>query len=222
MLKLTDICKSYSQRGLVLDHLNLETKTGDTIAVTGPSGSGKTTLLNLAGLLDKPDSGEILYRGEPLNRYSSKEAANYRNREVGFLFQDHLLLPYLTVSENICFPLTARQISDKEYDITLKYAQEIMERTGINTLSSKYPWQISGGEAQRAALVRALINKPSLLLADEPTGALDAANADILGNLLLEISSRYGTTVILATHSLTLAKKMQVIYKIENGKLVKI
>lgn len=222
MLRVLELRKSYPQRGVVLDGLNLELKESETIAVTGPSGSGKTTLLNLVGLLDRPDSGEILFREKLVNNYTVDEAADYRNRQIGFIFQDHLLLPYLTVMENILLPLSARQLGDDEFNVKVGYARELMERTGIINLSSKYPWQVSGGEAQRAALVRALINKPSLLLADEPTGSLDAANAEILGNLLKEISSQYGTAVILATHSMTLAKKMSVIYKIENGKLVKI
>ncbi|MGB4292344.1 MAG: ABC transporter ATP-binding protein [Bacteroidales bacterium] len=222
MLRVRELRKSYPQRGAVLDGLSLELKESETIAVTGPSGSGKTTLLNLVGLLDRPDSGEILFREKLINNYTVDEAADYRNRQIGFIFQDHLLLPYLTVMENILLPLSARQLEDDEYHARVGYARELMERTGIMNLSSKYPWQVSGGEAQRAALVRALINKPSLLLADEPTGSLDAANAEILGNLLKEISSQYGTAVILATHSMTLAKKMSVIYKIENGKLVKI
>lgn len=222
MLRVLELRKSYPQRGVVLDGLNLELKESETIAVTGPSGSGKTTLLNLVGLLDRPDSGEILFREKLVNNYTVDEAADYRNRQIGFIFQDHLLLPYLTVMENILLPLSARQLEDDEFNVKVEYARELMERTGIMNLSSKYPWQVSGGEAQRAALVRALINKPSLLLADEPTGSLDAANAEILGNLLKEISSQYGTAVILATHSMTLAKKMSVIYKIENGKLVKI
>ncbi|HOK24936.1 MAG TPA: ABC transporter ATP-binding protein [Bacteroidales bacterium] len=222
MLRVLELRKSYPQRGIVLNGLSLELKESETIAVTGPSGSGKTTLLNLVGLLDRPDSGEILFREKLVNNYTVDEAADYRNRQIGFIFQDHLLLPYLTVMENILLPLSARQLEDDEYRVKVGYARELMERTGIMNLSSKYPWQVSGGEAQRAALVRALINKPSLLLADEPTGSLDAANAEILGNLLKEISSQYGTAVILATHSMTLAKKMSIIYKIENGKLVKI
>ncbi|MBP8958963.1 MAG: ABC transporter ATP-binding protein [Bacteroidales bacterium] len=222
MLKLRNINKSYPQRGIVFDGLCLDVSVGETIAVMGPSGSGKTTLLNIIGLLDKPDSGEIFFREKILNNFSNDEAAEYRNKYTGFIFQDHLLLPYLTIIDNILLPLFAGEIDDEKYNEKRRYVMELMQKTGIDAISEKYPFQVSGGEAQRAALVRALINKPDLLLADEPTGALDAANAEILGDLLKEISSMEGTTVVLATHSEKLAKKMSVIYKIEEGKLSRI
>lgn len=218
MLSILEISKSFIQRGLVLDKLSLEAAEGDSIAVMGPSGSGKTTLLNMIGLLDKPDSGIIEFRGASVGEFDEDDAATYRNRNIGFVFQDHLLLPHLTVKENIYLPLIAagkNNISDKKDHIRL-----LMEKTGIADLSDKYPFRISGGEAQRAALVRALANKPSILLADEPTGSLDANNAGIMADLLVEMNRSLGITIILATHSAELAGKMSRLLKLHEGKLV--
>jgi lipoprotein-releasing system ATP-binding protein len=219
MLRLENISKAYKQRGVVLDELNLRVKEGDSIAVTGPSGSGKTTLMNIIGLLDHPDSGNIIFRGSSILSLNPEESARYRNRNIGFIFQDHLLLPHLTVRENIMLPLFASEITGKEYDIKVEYADTLMTRIGIRGIADKYPFRISGGEAQRATLVRALINKPLLLLADEPTGSLDAKNADLLGNLLVEMNREYGITLIAATHSADLASKMKLHLKLDNGKL---
>lgn len=220
MLKINNISKSFTQRGLVLDSLSLEVNEGDSIAIMGPSGSGKTTLMNIIGLLDKPDSGEITFRGTSIADFSDDESAVYRNRNVGFVFQDHLLLPHLTVSENVLLPLHAEKTSDAELVLKEQHVIELMEKSGISGLVDKYPFRISGGEAQRVALVRALANSPSILLADEPTGSLDAKNADILGELLLEMNGEFGITLILATHSVDLAKKMSRILRLEEGKLI--
>lgn len=221
MLELINISKSFTQRGVVLDHLNLIVKDGDSIAVTGPSGSGKTTLINIIGSLDHPDSGDVLFRGRSIISLNADESADYRNRNIGFVFQDHLLLPHLTIKENILLPLFATGISGSEYTDKKNNAAELMERIGIPGLADKYPFQISGGEAQRVTLVRALINKPSLLLADEPTGSLDATNAGILGDLLTEINRNMGITLFVVTHSADLASKMQLHLKLADGKLVK-
>lgn len=220
MLSVKNISKSFAQRGLVLDNLCLDVNERDSIAIMGPSGSGKTTLMNIIGLLDKPESGSIFFKGDSISEYTDDESAVYRNRNIGFVFQEHLLLPHLTVSENIFLPLlagnyTSDEISGKEHNVNL-----LLNKTGISDLVSKYPSQISGGEAQRVALVRALANNPSILLADEPTGSLDAKNADILGELLLEMNREFGITLILSTHSADLAKKMSRILKLDEGKLV--
>ena len=219
MLKIVSISKSYMQRGLVLDNLSLEVNEGDSIAIMGPSGSGKTTLMNMIGLLDKPDSGYITFKGAQIGNFNDNESATYRNRNIGFVFQDHLLLPHLTVSENIYLPLLASRYSMDELSAKVKFIGEMMRKTGISDLADKYPFRISGGEAQRVALVRALANNPSLLLADEPTGSLDSKNADMLGNLLLEMNRELGITIILATHSGDLAQKMAINLQMENGKL---
>jgi ABC-type lipoprotein export system ATPase subunit len=220
MLSLLEISKSFPQRGVVLDKLSLEVKEAETIAIMGPSGSGKTTLMNIIGLLDKPDSGEIKFRNESISDFSEKKSAEYRNRNIGFVFQDHMLMPYLTVMENICLPLLASDNSADFRRSKEQHAESVMKKTGIFDLKDKYPYQISGGEAQRTALVRALINKPSIILADEPTGSLDSKNAEILGELLLEVNKDFGITIILATHSTGLASKMSKKMRFEAGKLI--
>ena len=220
MLRAEGITKSFLQRGSVLDKLDLSVKEGDSIAVTGPSGSGKTTLMNIIGSLDRPDSGIVMFQDKSILDFTPDESAQYRNRNIGFVFQDHLLLPHLTVEENILLPLFARHISHDEYEEKKNYAGTLMDKTGIQGLSGKYPFQISGGEAQRVTLVRALINKPSLLLADEPTGSLDAKNAALLGELLTLLNNETGTAMIVATHSADLAAKMKAHLHLENGRLI--
>jgi lipoprotein-releasing system ATP-binding protein len=222
MLLIKGISKSFIQRGLVLDNLSLEVKEGETIAIMGPSGSGKTTLMNIIGLLDKPDSGEIFFKGSQIAGFNDDESGIYRSHNIGFVFQDHLLLPYLTVSENILLPLLASNDSKDELVRKEQHILILIEKTGISELKHKYPHQISGGEAQRVALVRALANNPSMLLADEPTGSLDARNADSLGDLLLEMNKESGITILLATHSFELAKKMSKNLQLEEGKLTAI
>lgn len=220
MLKLKGISKTFQQRGLVLNNLDLEVKQGESISIMGPSGSGKTTLLNIIGLLDKPDSGTLLFKDEPVINYTGDEAAAYRNRNIGFIFQDHHLLPYLTIYDNIILPTLAYRHSASKSAALEKHARELMEKVGISLLGPKYPVQISGGEAQRAAIVRALVNSPSLLLADEPTGALDLKNSEILGTLLMELNKETGITLIIATHSQLLAGKMSHRMQLEDGKLL--
>ncbi len=220
MLSVKNISKSFIQRGTVLDKLCLEVNEGETVAIMGPSGSGKTTLMNIIGLLDNPDSGEITFRGSSIADFSEDESAAYRNRNIGFVFQEHLLLPYLTVSDNIFLPLLASKYSSEELSVKEQYITRLIDKTGISALKDKYPIHISGGEAQRVALVRALANNPSILLADEPTGSLDAKNARILGELLQELNREFGTTIILATHSIDLANKMSKLLRIEEGRLI--
>lgn len=219
MLQLSKITKSYQQRGIVLNNLELAVNKGDSISVSGPSGSGKTTLLNIIGMLDRPDSGEVKFNGVSVLDYDHKESAVYRNRHIGFVFQDHLLLPYLTVKENIMLPLLASKRGYEEWNLKCDDADNLMDRTGIADLADKYPFQISGGEAQRVTLVRALINRPSLILADEPTGSLDKKNAEILGELLIQMNQDLGITLILATHSKGLADKMKINYTLSEGVL---
>jgi len=209
MLRIENITKQFPGRGKVFNNFSLEISEGDSLAITGPSGSGKTTLMNIIGSLDKPDSGEIIFRGKSLLSLTPDECAEYRNKNLGFVFQEHLLMPHLTIKENIMLPLFATKISDEAYYQKEEYASILMKRTGITAIADKYPEVVSGGEAQRASLVRALINKPSILLADEPTGSLDPKTANILGNLLVELNEELGLTIITATHSEALAGKMK-------------
>jgi ABC-type lipoprotein export system ATPase subunit len=176
--------------------------------------------MNIIGLLDKPDTGEILFKEASIANFSEDESAAYRNMNIGFVFQEHLLLPYLTVSDNIFLPLLASRHTQTELSVKEQHIKALMEKTGIADLKGKYPYQISGGEAQRVALVRALANNPSVLLADEPTGSLDARNAENMGNLLLEMNKQFGITIILATHSKDLADKMARVLHLGEGKLI--
>jgi len=220
MLILKNISRSYPQRGQVLKNLELKVEKRDTIAITGPSGSGKTTLLNIIGLLDQTETGEVKFKNKQVSGLNQEEAALYRYNNIGFVFQDHLLLPYLSVIENIELPLLASASKKINSDPTRDYVYDLMVKCGIAELKRKLPHQISGGEAQRVTLVRALVNKPSLLLADEPTGSLDNENADILANLLLEMNREYETTIITVTHSITLAGKMNRVFELKNGSLI--
>jgi ABC-type lipoprotein export system ATPase subunit len=221
MLRLENISKSYLQRGLVLDKLDLQVNKGESLAITGPSGSGKTTLLNIIGLLDHPDSGDILFNGASILSYGPDESAGYRNRNIGFVFQDHLLLAHLNIMENILLPLLASKNQINDFEEKAAYASILMEKTGIASLGNKFPHQISGGEAQRATLVRALVNRPSMLLADEPTGSLDSNNARLLGNLLRDLNEETGVTLIIVTHSSDIASLMKLNMRLADGKLVK-
>lgn len=220
MLILRNISRSYPQRGQVLRNLDLKVEKGDTLAITGPSGSGKTTLLNIIGLLDQTETGEVKYKGKEVSGLNQEEAARYRHNNIGFVFQDHLLLPYLSVINNIELPLLASSHEKNDMDGARDYISNLMAKCGIAELKGKLPHQISGGEAQRVTLVRALVNKPLLLLADEPTGSLDNENSGILANLLLEMNREYETTIITVTHSITLAKKMDRVFELKNGSLI--
>jgi ABC-type lipoprotein export system ATPase subunit len=176
--------------------------------------------MNIIGLLDKPDSGDIFFKGGSIANFSESESAAYRNLNIGFVFQDHLLLPYMNIHQNIFLPMLATKHSKIRLSDKKLYINELMIRAGIYDLKNKYPSQISGGEAQRVALVRALVNKPSILLADEPTGSLDAKNAESMGELLLEMNKEYSMTLILATHSIDIANKMSKKLHLVDGKLI--
>ena len=212
MLRLDHIRKEYvipgtDKRRIVLSDLSLTIHRGETIAITGPSGSGKTTLLNLIALLDRPDAGKLEYNGRDLATLTAAETDSYRNLSVGQVFQLHHLLPQCTLLENILIPTLA--VSDKsKRNYFRDRAEALVRRMGLWEVRNQHPGQLSGGECQRTAVARALINDPCLLLADEPTGALDHANALNLIELLLEINRVDGKTIILVTHSDELAGKM--------------
>jgi len=219
MLELRNISKSFQGRGTVLDRLSLVIKSGETLAIAGPSGSGKTTLLNIIGLLDSPDNGNLSFNNKDISDYGTDEAAAFRRDNIGFVFQDHHLLAHLTISENIFLPLLAGKKSNDDLNKTEKRVEYLLKKTGIESIWDKFPWQVSGGEAQRATLVRALVNNPLLLLADEPTGSLDARNSDELADLLLEMNRDTGITIIAVTHSAKLAGKLGKTLYLEEGTL---
>ncbi len=191
----------------VFDDFSLSVTKGETLAVTGPSGSGKTTLLNLIGGLDSPDSGKIVVNGKDIANLADAELAHFRNRDVGFVFQDNLLLPQCTLMENILLPLLP-STANASLEKTVKRAEMLLQRVGLLGRATHHPGELSGGEKQRTALIRALINEPSIILADEPTGALDRKNAENLVELLKELNHEFNVTVILATHAEHLAERM--------------
>ena len=194
----------------VLCGLSLDVRHGEVVAVTGPSGSGKSTLLSIIGALLKPDSGEYLFDGIAVNSLDDAALAQLRNRSIGFIFQDHRLLPQFTAKENVLLPALAfQQQTNREQEERADY---LMRATGIAGLAHKYPEQLSGGECQRVAICRALIMRPKLLLADEPTGLLDAENADKITDLLLQINASEKCTLLMVTHAERVAKKAEKIY----------
>ena len=200
LVQLKNIKKSY-QAGpdlpdrVVLENINLEINQGDSIAVTGPSGTGKSTLLNLIGTIDKASSGKIWFNGEEIEVLNANQLAKLRNKHIGFVFQQHHLLPQLTLIENVLLPL----LEEKDPNVRQKAserAEVLLRWVGIEKQKDQFPWQLSGGELQRAAVVRALINQPALILADEPTGSLDEENAKMLVDLLLRINEEKNILLI--------------------------
>ena len=223
LLELRNVEKRYpSPEGVetveVLKGIDLQAHTGESIAIVGESGSGKSTLLNLIGALDYPSSGEILYDGKDISVLEEDEIAVYRNRTIGFVFQQHHLLPQCTILENVLVPTLARK-SRKDRAAHPQRAQELLGQVGLSHRQNYRPGELSGGEKQRAAVARALINRPRLLLADEPTGSLDHANTSALADLLLEVNKAEHTILITVTHATAVAKRMERIFKLEDGLL---
>ena len=201
----------------VLRGLSLEVARGESIAIVGSSGCGKSTLLNLIGTLDQPTSGTLTFDGRNLCQLDAEELALLRNCEMGFIFQSHHLLPQCSVIENVLVPTIAHRstsTSDEER------GRRLLDRVGLGERLSHRPGQLSGGERQRVAVVRALINEPQLLLADEPTGALDEDTADKLGQLLVELNKEEKVTLITVTHSPSLAERMDRIVKLADGRIL--
>jgi lipoprotein-releasing system ATP-binding protein len=222
MIKLKNLSKQYENTsGIVQEVLldvNLTIEKGESVAIVGPSGSGKSTLLNIIGSLDSPTSGSIIYEGENLNEKNETALSKFRNLEIGFVFQQHHLLPQLTMLENALLPVLVQNDSSKMKAANLR-AQELFQKVGLEDKINQLPSQCSIGECQRTAVVRSLINQPKVLLADEPTGSLDEKNALELVELLIKINEDEKQTLIMVTHSLELAKKMKRVFRISNKKL---
>ena len=223
LLKLAAITKSYpavnGEKPIgTLEGVDLTVQRGEAVAIVGPSGSGKSTLLNIIGTLDQATSGEVWLDGKDLTKLDEKQLASVRNREIGFIFQAHHLLPHCTVLENVLIPTLA--LSDRERSAAAPdRARSLLERVGLSGRLDHRPGQLSGGEQQRVAVVRALMNRPKLLLGDEPTGALDRRSAEQLAALLVELNREEGVTLILVTHAADLAAKMQRRFEIREGRL---
>jgi len=224
--KLENITKKYSSPSgladlVIIDNVSLNIDKGESTAITGPSGSGKTTLLHIAAGLEQPDSGCVMIDGSNVSKMSGSELAILRNRKVGIVFQHHYLLPQCTLLENVLIPTLPYQNKQNQKE-NIQRAAYLVERMGLSDRMNHFPSQLSGGECQRVALARALINKPSLLCADEPTGSLDKKSAMEMGKLLLEINKEEQTALLLVTHSDLLAAQMDKTLSLNNGKLLSI
>jgi putative ABC transport system ATP-binding protein len=219
IIKTKKLTKHYYTSGLVdlqaIYDIDLEIAAGEFTAITGPSGAGKSTLLNLLGCLDTPTSGEYFLNGTNVAHLSKNELAYVRNRNLGFVFQDSLLLPHLTATENVSLPLLYGGISET---IAHEKAEKILIDLGLDDRLTFYPGQLSGGQQQRVAIARALVTDPKIILADEPTGNLDSDNGKHIMELLQELNSK-GTTIILVTHELAFARRAKRIITISDGKI---
>ncbi|MHC4619246.1 MAG: ABC transporter ATP-binding protein [Planctomycetota bacterium] len=223
MLELVKVAKSYDWPGeggtlCVLKDITLKVERGESVAVVGPSGSGKSTLLNIIGALDRPTSGQVLFDARALGGLGDDELSRIRNREIGFVFQLHHLLPQCTVLENVLVPtLVGKNLRLREK--VEQRAIELLRRVGLEGWSRHRPGELSAGQRQRVAVVRALINAPKLLLADEPTGSLDREAADNIARLLVELNRSDGVTLIVVTHSMRLAENLGRVLELNDGVL---
>ncbi|GIX04772.1 MAG: lipoprotein-releasing system ATP-binding protein LolD 1 [Planctomycetaceae bacterium] len=218
MLSVQHLVKEYpTPQGplRILDDLELQLLAGEAVAIVGPSGSGKSTLLYILGVLESPTAGTVRLKECQPHRLSPAQQAAFRNQEIGFVFQDHHLLPQCTVLENVLLPMLPRGVTAE----VEAYARHLLERVGLSRRLEHRPAQLSGGERQRAAVCRALVNRPALLLADEPTGSLDPATARQVGQLLLELQREAHTLLVCVTHSVELAAKFPRQLELREGRL---
>ncbi|OAN15391.1 ABC transporter ATP-binding protein [Exiguobacterium undae] len=218
VVELTQITKAYGageNRQTVLKDVDLSIEAGEYVTILGPSGSGKSTLMNIIGCLDIPSSGNYHLQHQDVSQLSEDELARIRNQEVGFIFQQFQLLPRLTVLQNIELPLIYAGVSPKE---RRRRAVDLLTRVGLGEKGSVYPHQLSGGQQQRVAIARALVTKPTLLLADEPTGALDQKTGQQIMGLFHELADE-GKTIVMITHDITIAKQAKRIVRIEDGQV---
>ncbi len=213
---LIKIYETPTDRVIALNGISLEISKGDMVAVMGPSGSGKSTLLHILGGIDKPTRGKVYVNGTDINTLSDKELALFRNKNIGFVFQFHYLLPEFTALENVLIPVEIyqRRRNKKEKAI------EILERLNLSHRLNHKPSELSGGEQQRVAIARAIINAPSVVLADEPTGNLDSKNTKNVMNILKELNENNSTTVIIATHDRSVAEYCRYILHMEDGRII--
>ena len=224
LLELVNVRKSYHGLGdgdgdFVLKDVTLKVVAGESLAIVGPSGCGKSTLLNIMGALDRPTGGAVFLEGRDLSSRDEKQLAQIRNREIGFVFQLHHLLAQCSVLENVLVPTLVRDEASQRQEMEQR-ARRLLARVGLEHRLAYRPGQLSGGERQRVAVVRALINQPRLLLADEPTGALDRAAAEKLFDLLAQLNRQENVTLIVVTHALYLAQRMNHLWELRDGKLV--
>lgn len=221
MIEVRQLSKTYETPGenlRVLTDLDLSVAAGETAAIIGPSGCGKSTLLNLLGALDRPTSGTIKIGDQDISTFTEEQAATFRNHSLGFIFQQQHLLPQLTVLENVLVPRLAGDWQEPAAE-TEQRARQLLEKVGLAQRLDHLPWQLSGGEKLRTAVARALINRPKLILADEPTGSLDPASTDTVADLLLDLNRDQGVTLIVVTHNADLARRMSKTFELRAGRL---
>ncbi|MDP7591090.1 MAG: lipoprotein-releasing ABC transporter ATP-binding protein LolD [Litorilituus sp.] len=219
VLECKQLSKSYLQGKLetpVLDKLELSVVKGELLAIVGSSGCGKSTFLHLAGALDLPSSGEVLINNTNILTLSDKQRASFRNQHIGFIYQFHHLMMEFTALENVAMPLMIRGDSPKR---AMQAATEVLAQVGLAHRSQHRPSELSGGERQRTAIARALVTKPALILADEPTGNLDSDTAEQIYQLIRELNQSEQTSFVIVTHDLTLAKRMDRQLRLDHGKL---
>ncbi|HTM93601.1 MAG TPA: ABC transporter ATP-binding protein [Flavisolibacter sp.] len=216
MLSATDIHKRYGPVE-VLKGVDIAINSGEIVSIVGPSGSGKSTLLHILGTLDKPDRGEVLLNNENISRLQGDKLAGFRNRHIGFVFQFHHLLPEFSALENVCIP---GWLASKSTNEVKQRAEELLEILGLSQRLDNKPNQLSGGEQQRVAVARALINKPDIVFADEPTGNLDTANAKELHQLFFDLRKEFNQTFLIVTHNEELAQLSDRMLTMKDGKMI--
>jgi putative ABC transport system ATP-binding protein len=220
LIELKNIVKLYQQGEIitpVLHGINLKVNQSELLALMGTSGSGKTTLMNIIGLLDKPTEGEYYFNGKNLLTVDISELTPIRNRMIGFIFQQFYLLPYFTILENVSLPLVYREMNQNDIE---EHAHTSLQRVGLDHLSHRYPKELSGGQQQRIAIARALVGKPSIILADEPTGALDSKTGQDIMNLFVQLNEMDKNTIIIITHDSKIASQCQRIIHMQDGLIV--
>ena len=220
MIKLNNVSKVYRTDTIettALHHLDLDIEKGEFISIMGPSGCGKSTLLNIVGLLDEPTQGKIIIDGNEISEYNTKATAKFRNEKLGFIFQSFHLIPDLSVLDNVELPLLYRNIGAKE---RRELALEALESVNLINKINHYPSQLSGGQKQRVAIARAIVGKPSVLLADEPTGNLDSVMGNEVMSILLRLNEELKTTIVMVTHDENMANKTHKLLRLFDGKQV--
>lgn len=219
VLRCRDVVRRFSEGDSMLEVLsgvNLDVHPAERLAIVGASGSGKSTLLQIMGGLDAPSDGDVTVGGRSMAHTDEREKGEIRNRYVGFVYQFHHLLPEFSAEENVAMPLLIRRLRKQD---ALARARELLERVGLGGRLNHKPGELSGGERQRAAVARALITEPKLVLADEPTGNLDAGNGEQVLNLMLELNRELETSLVIVTHDLSIARRMDRCLTLENGRL---
>ena len=223
VLEAVDLSKTFTEGGGgqldVLKNINITIRTGEKVAIVGASGSGKSTLLHLLGGLDTPSHGQVLLADKDIAKMKEKQRCYFRNHNLGFIYQFHHLLPEFTALENVAMPALIANLRPSQ---ALSKAKVLLEKVGMIRRLSHKPSELSGGERQRAAIARAMINEPRCICADEPTGNLDKATAEQVLQVLLRLNKEYGTSLVVVTHDMDLAQRMDVIYKLENGQLIQV